>query len=100
MSQPPTDGRRLTDPEIELMIERASRRAVEDFSRSLLGIDVNDPSSLRAWHADQIWTRSAREGSGKIGLSIKTTVLGSIATAIVAFLWTAFQSGQTPPGAP
>lgn len=99
MSQPPMPPRTLSDSEVELIADRAARKAVEDAFRGL-GFDINDPASLRAWHADQSWTRAAREGSSKIGLSIKTTVLGSIATAIFAFLWAAFQSGQTPPGAP
>lgn len=99
MSQPPMPPHALSDSDVELIADRAARKAVETAFRGL-GVDITDPAALRAWHADQSWTRSAREGSSKIGLSIKTTILGSIATAVLAFLWAAFQSGQTPPGAP
>lgn len=92
-------ARRLSDEQIELLIERAAARAaqaaVENAFRGL-GVDITDPAALRAWHADQGWTRSAREGSGKLGLSIRTTILGSIATAILALIWSALQSGPPP----
>lgn len=94
MSQPRT----LSDSDVELIADRAAKRAVEAAFRGL-GVDISDPVALRAWHADQGWTRSAREGSSKIGLSIKTTLVGSIVTAVLALIWTAFKSGQ-PPGTP
>ena len=92
--------RRLSDAEIELLIERAAARAaqtaVETAFRSL-GVDITDPVALRAWHADQGWTRSAREGAGRLGLSIKTTVVGTITTAIGYLIWATIQSGGPPP---
>jgi hypothetical protein len=91
--------RTLSDSDMELIADRAARKAVETAFRSL-GVDISDPAALRAWHADQSWTRAAREGSSKIGLSIKTTLVGSIVTAVLALIWTAFKSGQPPPGAP
>lgn len=83
----------------DALLDRLAETAVETAFRGL-GVDITDPTALRAWHADQSWTRNAREGCGKLGLSIKTTVLGSLATAILALIWTAIKSGQTPPGAP
>lgn len=101
MSQPPADPRRLSDAEVEALVERvaarAAREAVDDVFRSL-GLDVHDPSDVVSWHADRQWTRSAREGSGKLVLSVKTTIFGSIATAILLLIWSTIQIGHTPPG--
>ena len=97
MSQPPQPPRTLSDSDVELIADRAARKAVENAFRGL-GLDISDPAALRAWHADQGWTRAAREGSSKIGLSIKTTLVGSIVTALLALIWAAFQSGHPPAG--
>ncbi|UFM66782.1 hypothetical protein LOS78_12685 [Paracoccus sp. MA] len=109
MPQPPQPSRRLSDAEVEALVERvaaraareasarAAREAVDDVFRSL-GLDVRDPSDLVSWHADRQWTRAAREGSSRLGLSVKTTVIGSLVTAVLALIWSALQNG--PPGAP
>lgn len=85
----------LTDDQINAMIDRiaarVAREAVDEAFRKL-GIDIRDPNSISDYHADRRWTRSAREGSNRLSLSVKTTVLGSLATAILYAIWSAIQS--------
>lgn len=90
------DERTLSDAHIEAMIDRAASKAAEDAVSAAfraLGVDISSPANLRDWHADAQWTRSAREGSGKLSLSIKTTLGSSLATAIIYALWTMFRAG-------
>ncbi len=87
------------DPRIEAMIDRAAARAAAEAVQAAfrsLGVDIRDPGAISEYHADQRWTRSAREGSTKIGLSVRTTITGSIVTALLYLIWSAIQSG-TPP---
>lgn len=86
-------------PEIELVIDRIAAKAASDaVERAFrgLGLDITDPAALRAWHADQGWTRNAREGVGKLSLSVKTTIVGSLVTAVLYLIWRAVQAGAGP----
>jgi len=95
---PPHDTQQ-SDVQLDALIERAAARAASEAVSAAfrnLGLDINDPAALRAWHADQGWTRNAREGSGRMTLSFKTTILSSLATAIMYAVWRLIQSGQPP----
>lgn len=92
--------RRLTDDQIEALIERVALRAADDAVRKAfmnLGVDILSPDDLRAWHADTQWTRSAREGSSRLGHSMRATVLGTITTAVLLAVWMFVKSGGAPP---
>ncbi|MBO4169531.1 MULTISPECIES: hypothetical protein [Cereibacter] len=96
MSTPPTPHRRLSDADIERLISEAASRAAEQAVRQAfgaLGVDPSDPAHVRDWHADMLWTRSAREGSSRLSTSLKTTILGTIATAALYALWRVIQGG-------
>jgi hypothetical protein len=94
MSNDPS--RQLSDAQIEALIERAAARAADDAVQKAfrnLGINIASPADLRAWHADTQWTRSAREGSGRLSMSLKTSVLGTLATAVLLAVWTVVKAG-------
>lgn len=87
-------ARSLTDDQIELLIERVAARAADDAvgkAFANLGVNISSPSELRDWYADRVWTRSAREGSRQISMSVKTTLIGTVATAILFAVWQAIQ---------
>lgn len=93
-------SRRLSDSDIERMIDAAAARAAEQaVARAFgnLGLDPNDPQNLRDWHADQLWTRSAREGSKRLSMSMKTTILGTLTTAILYAVWRIVSNGTGQP---
>lgn len=75
---------------LDLIAAEAARRAVRD-TLSTLGLDPHDPAQLRDWHADLQWTRSARQGSGKLSMTIKTTLVGTLTTGLLYLLWSVFQ---------
>jgi hypothetical protein len=96
MTQPPN----ISDPALQRLIDATAERAAERaVARAFgnLGLDPSDPDHIRGWHADQQWTRSAREGSSKLSLTIKTTIIGSITTAILFAIWRAIQYGTGQP---
>ena len=100
MTETNRTSRRLSDADIERLIADAADRAAEQaVARAFgnLGLDPRDPDHIRSWHADQQWTRSAREGSSKLSLSVKTTLLGSLTTAVLFAVWKAIQSGTGAP---
>lgn len=85
----------LSDPALQRLIDAAAERAAERaVARAFgnLGLDPSDPDHIRDWHADAQWTRSAREGSSKMSMAIKTTVIGSLTTAVLFAIWRAIQS--------
>lgn len=85
----------INDPALQRLIDAAAERAAERaVARAFgnLGLDPSDPDHIREWHADQSWTRSARDGSRKISMTVKTTIIGSITTAILFAIWRAIQS--------
>lgn len=96
MTQPP----HISDPALQRLIDATAERAAERaVARAFgnLGLDPADPDHIRAWHADQQWTRAAREGSSKLSLTIKTTIIGSITTAVLFAIWRAIQSSTGQP---
>lgn len=101
MTQPqPSSSRRLSDADIEKMIDAAAARASEQaVARAFgnLGLDPTDPQNLRDWHADQLWTRSAREGSRRLSMSMKTTIIGSLTTAALFAIWRIISTGTGQP---
>lgn len=85
----------ISDPALQRLLDAAAERAAERaVARAFgnLGLDPSDPDHIREWHADQAWTRSARDGSRKISMTVKTTIIGSITTAILFAIWRAIQS--------
>lgn len=68
---------------VESIAEAAADRAVATAFANL-GLDPTNPTAIREYHADQLWTRNARVGASKI----KVTVLGSIGTALLLGIWT------------
>jgi hypothetical protein len=95
-----TTPRTLSDADIERLIESAATRAAEQaVARAFgnLGVNPADADHIRDWHADQLWTRQAREGSSRLSMSVKTTVLGSLATAALFAIWRAIQTGTGAP---
>lgn len=101
MTQPqPSSSRRLSDADIERLIDQAAARAAEQaVARAFgnLGINPTDPDHLRDWHADQLWTRSAREGSKRLSMSMKTTIIGSLTTAALFAIWRIISTGTGQP---
>ncbi|UWR30903.1 hypothetical protein K3758_05055 [Sulfitobacter sp. W002] len=60
-----------------------------------LGLDPHDPTEIALWHEDRAFIQSSREGSNTLVRTIKTTVVGSITTAILFAIWSVIQ-GNTP----
>lgn len=93
-------SRRLSDADIERLIDAAAAKAAEQaVARAFgnLGLDPMNPDHLRDWHADQLWTRSAREGSRRLSMSMKTTIIGSLTTAALFAIWRIITSGTGQP---
>lgn len=97
MSTPPaptTPIAQMSDAQLRAYLDaiaaEAARRAVRD-TLSTLGLDPSDPAQLRDWHADLQWTRSARQGSGKLSMTIKTTFVGTLTTGLLYLIWSLFQ---------
>ena len=84
----------MTDDQIRAHLERvaeeAARRAVRETLTSL-GLDPSDPAHVRDWHADMSFVRSARTGSSKLSMTLKTTLVGSLTTGGLFLLWNAFR---------
>lgn len=80
------------------MMDAVARRTAEEAIRrtfASLGLDPHDPTEIARWHEDRTWLRRAREGSTTLERTIKTTVVGSITTAILFAIWSVIQ-GNTP----
>jgi hypothetical protein len=94
MSQPPAPFSQMSDAQMRAYLDfiaaEAARRAVRD-TLSTLGLDPSDPAQLRDWHADLQWTRSARQGSGRLSMTVKTTLVGTLTTGLLYLLWSLFQ---------
>lgn len=93
-------SRRLSDADIERLIDAAATKAAEQAVARAFGnlaLDPMNPDHLREWHADQLWTRSAREGSKRLSMSMKTTILGTITTALLYAVWRIVTSGTGQP---
>lgn len=101
MTQPQqSSSRRLSDADFERLIDAAAAKAAEQaVARAFgnLGLDPMNPDHLRDWHADQLWTRSAREGSKRLSMSMKTTILGTLTTAILYAVWRIVSNGTGQP---
>lgn len=82
---------RAVDDAVERAAKAAAAEAAEIALRRAfrnLGMDLEDPSHVVDWHADRLWTRQAREGSGSLKRGLQTSILGSVLTAILFGLWT------------
>jgi hypothetical protein len=100
MTQPQPSSRRLSDADIERLIDAAATKAAEQAVARAFGnlaLDPMNPDHLREWHADQLWTRSAREGSKRLSMSMKTTILGTLTTALLYAVWRIVTSGTGQP---
>lgn len=93
-----SDIERIVQRSLENSLERSVERAVEKAAeqaaeRALrrafinLGLSLEDPEHVAAWHADRLWTRQAREGSNSLKIGLQTSVIGSIITAILLGIW-------------
>lgn len=85
-------SRQLSDAQIEAMMERA---AYAGFKKGCLnlGINIESPADLRAWHADLQFIRTAREGSARLSVAAKTSAIGTVITAVIGILIAVWNSG-------
>jgi hypothetical protein len=86
--------------EIDAMIARAASKAAKEAVEAAfgsLGLNPTDPDHISAWHADRLWTRSAREGSTRVQTAVKTCVAGTLVTALLYGIWRLIESSGTPP---
>jgi hypothetical protein len=86
----------LPAAEIDAMIARAASKAAKEAVEAAfnpLGLAPSDPDHISQWHADRIWTRSAREGSTRIQAAIKTSIAGTLVTALLYGIWRIIEAG-------
>jgi hypothetical protein len=63
----------MSAAEIEALIERAASKAAREAVEAAfdsLGLNPTDPDQISSWHADRLWTRSAREGSTRVQTAV------------------------------
>lgn len=89
----------MTAAEIETLIQRAASKAAReavDAAFGSLGLNPSDPDHISQWHADRLWTRSAREGSTRVQTAVKTSIAGTLVTAILYGIWRLIETSGAP----
>ena len=79
-----------TTEELKAQLEEVARKAAKQAvleTLGALGVDPSNAAELREWHADMLWTRSARKGSSNLALAVKTTLVTSLTTGLLYALW-------------
>lgn len=78
----------MTDRELEEVANAAAHKVVQELTKTLMGVDLDDPDSVREYTADLLFLRRQRKGAEEVQKWTKRSIVG---IAISAIIWLLLQ---------
>ena len=86
----------MDDDQIRLIAREAGREAGKEICRSL-GIDLDDPKSMRTYHANQAFLYRFRRGTEDTVKTARRSAIGICIMGICTIIWWGLTKGGPPP---